>query len=309
LRILLSCTNTISLAPSDATGGVVKNCQGCYGRNYYLSFAGTVSVKRIRKLIVCRKCGRDDRPNEGGGLCRRCYQAPERKCRKCKTVRPHQAKGYCRFCYPAPKRACVRCGRKCAPCGDGLCKRCYKPPLITCRKCGEVRFHQADQLCKPCYRSGANGKDVQTLKAIVSTARGSARKRGIDFQITAEDITLPDNCNFCGERIDYDAPNRMHHMAATVNRIDASLGYCPGNVEIIHRVCNLTLGRLCPALLEKFIEYYARHNIWPKPSNESITPYSTSLIPNPANSNASPPSQSMTTSQPKPKRTKKHAVS
>jgi hypothetical protein len=71
-------------------------------------------------------------------------------------------------------------------------------------------------------------------KKLFNSARGSARARGLEFTISIDDIieTLESGvCRVTGlafDMVSTDGPWRP-----TIDRIDSSLGYIPGNVQIV----------------------------------------------------------------------------
>lgn len=64
-----------------------------------------------------------------------------------------------------------------------------------------------------------------------------ARKRGKNFGILPEDIQpLPTHCPMLGVELDYSGGGGP--AAASVDRVDSSIGYVPGNVVIISKRAN-----------------------------------------------------------------------
>lgn len=72
---------------------------------------------------------------------------------------------------------------------------------------------------------------------MVSSARHRARKKGWEFSITEEDITIPEECPILGIPLllgsynDYDA-------TPSLDRKDPTLGYVPGNVLVVSMRAN-----------------------------------------------------------------------
>ena len=72
-------------------------------------------------------------------------------------------------------------------------------------------------------------------------AKGSARTRGILFNITREDIKIPEVCPILGIPLYTGAHPEYypkHSNTASLDRIDSSLGYVSGNVWVISWMAN-----------------------------------------------------------------------
>lgn len=80
------------------------------------------------------------------------------------------------------------------------------------------------------YRSTPNG----WAKMALSRARARARKKGWEFDITQNDLTLPDQCPFFRKKF------IMGHRDwnPSIDRIDSSKGYVKGNIQIISAKAN-----------------------------------------------------------------------
>lgn len=76
---------------------------------------------------------------------------------------------------------------------------------------------------------------------LLNNARYRATQRGIDFDLTASDIIIPDKCPYLN--IDFSAifgKNKeiRGDFLPTLDRIDNTKGYVKGNVEVISRLAN-----------------------------------------------------------------------
>ena len=76
----------------------------------------------------------------------------------------------------------------------------------------------------------ANNPEKYLLKA----AKIRAKRKGLPFSITVEDIVIPDKCPVLGTSFERCTP-----YAASLDRIIPKLGYVPGNVQIISRRANI----------------------------------------------------------------------
>jgi len=97
-------------------------------------------------------------------------------------------------------------------------------------------------------------------RRLLQLARERAKKQGLPFLLTINDITIPDVCPALGIPIGI-TPVRMSDNSPTLDRIDNTLGYVPGNVRVIswraNRVkSNATLAdlRLLVAYMEMYLD-------------------------------------------------------
>lgn len=84
-------------------------------------------------------------------------------------------------------------------------------------------------------------------------ARTRSRQKGTEFTIVKEDIIIPKTCPILGLELvkgDGYLPNSM-----SLDRIDNTKGYIPGNVRVISRKANIMKSDLTIELLEKIIKY------------------------------------------------------
>lgn len=84
-------------------------------------------------------------------------------------------------------------------------------------------------------------------------ARTRARQKGIEFTITKDDVIIPEVCPILEVPLlkgDGYLPNSM-----SLDRVDNSKGYVPGNVRVISRKANLMKSSLTLDVLEKLVKY------------------------------------------------------
>jgi hypothetical protein len=70
---------------------------------------------------------------------------------------------------------------------------------------------------------------------ILRTARNRAKEKGIEFTITRDDFTIPQHCPYLGVPLwEHDDEGRTVWLnQPSLDRIDPSKGYIPGNVQVI----------------------------------------------------------------------------
>jgi len=69
---------------------------------------------------------------------------------------------------------------------------------------------------------------------LLKNAKARAVKKGISFNLTPEDITLPEKCPVFN--IPFNKSDRR--MGYSLDRIIPELGYVPGNVQVISQLAN-----------------------------------------------------------------------
>jgi len=95
-------------------------------------------------------------------------------------------------------------------------------------------------------------------KVLWDTSRANAKHVGMVHTITPDDIPLPTHCALLGMELTYtpgtDGRGHRDLNRASIDRIDNSLGYIPGNVQVISWQAN----RLKGTLTSKQLIYLAK---------------------------------------------------
>jgi len=76
---------------------------------------------------------------------------------------------------------------------------------------------------------------------MVRDAKARARRKGQEFSITKDDLTMPSSCPCCGGKIAMrtgPAKRGPTPHSPSIDRLDSNFGYVPGNVAIICWRCN-----------------------------------------------------------------------
>ena len=87
---------------------------------------------------------------------------------------------------------------------------------------------------------------------LINHSKQRAKKKGLEFTITANDLILPDKCPILNKPFTL-LDNKYNY---SLDRIDNSKGYIPGNVKIISRLANTMKNNATNEELEAFA-----HNI------------------------------------------------
>ena len=103
-------------------------------------------------------------------------------------------------------------------------------------------------ICRECNQKYINNRRSKGDTKIWFTERSSGAKqriraKNLAFTISYEDLDYPTHCAITGLELTYSiargGTSRMRNIhAASLDRIDSSLGYVPGNVRIISWVAN-----------------------------------------------------------------------
>lgn len=104
------------------------------------------------------------------------------------------------------------------------------------------------------YVKTRTGTFENKIKALVNNATQRARRKGIDFSITVADFIAITHCPILGLKLDF---NKIGKGAAdnspSIDRIDPSKGYVPGNVWIISSKANAMKSNATLAELELLV--------------------------------------------------------
>ena len=73
---------------------------------------------------------------------------------------------------------------------------------------------------------------------MLSLAKQRAKQQGVPFGITEKDIPIPHKCPALGVVLKQGKSRRKLPQSPTLDRINPSLGYVPGNVIVISSMAN-----------------------------------------------------------------------
>lgn len=92
----------------------------------------------------------------------------------------------------------------------------------------------------PGYRSPSSATfyvRMSDSKKLHHGARCRAKERGLEFAITPDDITVPDNCPVLGVPLRR-GKGCLQSNSPSLDRIDPTKGYAPGNIQVISHRAN-----------------------------------------------------------------------
>jgi hypothetical protein len=84
-------------------------------------------------------------------------------------------------------------------------------------------------------------------------ARTRSRQKDTEFTISVDDIVIPERCPILNHVLT--KGNGYLPNAMSLDRVDNTKGYIPGNVRVISRQANLLKSSLTLEILEKIIQY------------------------------------------------------
>ena len=88
----------------------------------------------------------------------------------------------------------------------------------------------------PYKRSVFLNEEERTKATIITRSRSRANQKGMEFTITTDDIDLVKVCPYLGIELVY--LGSFSKNSASIDRIDSSKGYIPGNVMMISSLAN-----------------------------------------------------------------------
>lgn len=116
-----------------------------------------------------------------------------------------------------------------------LCKHCQEEkPLQSFSKKYDCKSGYDTSKCKECKRSAADWTKVPWERKILNRARSRARREGIQFNLTIEDIVIPSTCPVLKVPLAYNDKD----YTASIDRVVPEKGYTKGNVAIISAKAN-----------------------------------------------------------------------
>lgn len=94
---------------------------------------------------------------------------------------------------------------------------------------------------------------------MLTDSRKRAKARGMEHLISKEDIIIPEFCPVLGIRLEVGIGKREPH-SPSIDRVDNSKGYIPGNVRVISSRANTLKGDGAVWEFKEVIRYMEEHN-------------------------------------------------
>jgi len=148
-------------------------------------------------------------------------------------------------------------------------KNTVKGTTAACEGCGAEFLRNShnhvfcNENCRFLIRKGDDAKAIADWNSrhpanrMLATAKDRAKKKGIDFSITLKDIELPEYCPVLGVKLEVNR-GKGHggrDNSYSLDRIDPTLGYVEGNVQVMSLKANSMKFNATPEELLKFAEW------------------------------------------------------
>lgn len=161
-------------------------------------------------------------------------------------------------------KTCSKCGQakdleafnKDASKSDGLyssCRACYSKYNKTKPKTRYQKDLHNKVTTK--YRNKLRNNYPEHL--LYQTAKTSSLARNLAFDITVDDIVIPEFCPVLGIKLDILAKKQFN--SPSIDRVDNNLGYIKGNVRIISSKANIMKRDNTVETLEAILKYIKEH--------------------------------------------------
>jgi len=91
---------------------------------------------------------------------------------------------------------------------------------------------------------------------MLTRVKGRAKKEGIPFDLTLEDVVIPERCPIFNRPFTY---GKRQKFNPSVDRIDSSGGYTKGNIQIISMLANTMKNGATPDEIYEFCHGMLAH--------------------------------------------------
>jgi hypothetical protein len=128
-------------------------------------------------------------------------------------------------------------------------------PTVAAKRAVEYQ-ENIDERRKEARDRYHKSKARRQCSTLLNTASQRAKKRGVPFSITVDDIKIPDTCPALGFPLVI-ASGKVAFNSATLDRIVPELGYVPGNVIVVSMLANQIKSSATPEQIMKVAQFYA----------------------------------------------------
>jgi len=117
---------------------------------------------------------------------------------------------------------------------------------------GRVYYRKSCRECEIFQHLDWQKKNIRYI--MFDSAKHRAKRDGVPFAITQDDITIPKRCPVFGTELKA-GDRRNHANAPSLDRFKPELGYVPGNICVISHRANLTKNNATLDELRKLVAY------------------------------------------------------
>ena len=109
--------------------------------------------------------------------------------------------------------------------------------------------------CPECLKGAHVRRQIDYRTWMFNAKKANAKKRGIEFTITLDDLVIPDICPVLGIKLNRSPDSKHAGNAPTIDRIDPSKGYAAGNIAVISHRANRKKQDCTIQELRKILDY------------------------------------------------------
>lgn len=107
-------------------------------------------------------------------------------------------------------------------------------------------------------RKNLGPDSLKAHRNLIRWARHRAKKKGLSFDITVDDIVIPTLCPVLSIPLVH-ATDSPSENSPTLDRVDPSKGYIKGNVRVISHRANRLKGDAALSEIERVADYMREH--------------------------------------------------
>ena len=145
---------------------------------------------------------------------------------------------------------------------EGKCPNCN----VTFTSVNNRQIYCSSSCQSKAYRKTHQGWRVSKLERL----KGSAARRGLEIDLSPEDIPMPESCAYLGLTLDYESSS-ITDNSPSVDRIDNTKGYIKGNIQTISNKANIMKHNASDEDLLKFCKsVLALHGGYILPQSDSV---------------------------------------
>ena len=122
-------------------------------------------------------------------------------------------------------------------------------------KNGHLVPRHASGNCPECLKDAHERRQTDYRAWMFNAKKANAKKKGIDFTITIDDVAIPDKCPVLGIDLNKAVRSGLTDNAPTIDRIDSSKGYTTGNIAVISHKANRKKQDCTIEDLRKILDY------------------------------------------------------
>lgn len=176
---------------------------------------------------------------------------PQKKCSACGQVKETD------LFYKKAGGAIFR--SECKECTKAMGRRDYHKNQPQRRHVArKYHFKNREAIIGKMRKYRANVLLNNPVQRLMYSCRASAKAKGLDFTIKAQDIVIPLVCPVLGIPI-LECMGRPGPSSPSVDRIDNSKGYVPGNIVVVSYRANILKRDATKEELRRISEFYSKY--------------------------------------------------